>query len=92
MAKIDSAAKKTDRAAFWQEHLSAWSASGLTQADYCRQHELSAAAFGWWKRQLQGKPKARRRSSGTKRPPPASPPNSSAIRGSATWPRHKHGG
>ncbi len=66
MARTDSTAKKTDRAVFWHEHLSAWSASGLTQADYCRQHQLSRAAFGWWKRQLHGKPKPRRRSSGTK--------------------------
>jgi hypothetical protein len=60
--------KKTSRRPFWQQHLRAWSGSGLTQADYCRQRQLSAAAFGWWKRQLQGKPKARKRSSGTKRP------------------------
>jgi len=69
MAKTDSTTtKKTSRRPFWQEHLRAWSASGLTQADYCRQHKLSRAAFGWWKRQLQGQPKARRRSSDAKRP------------------------
>ena len=60
--------KKTSRRPFWQEHLRAWSESGLTQADYCRQRQLSAAAFGWWKRQLQGKPKARKRSPAS-RPP-----------------------
>jgi len=69
MADTDGTTKnKTSRRPFWQEHLRAWSQSGLTQADYCRQHQLSAAAFGWWKRQLQGKPKPRRRSPGTKRP------------------------
>ncbi len=68
MARTDGTTKKTSRRPFWQEHLRAWSQSGLTQADYCRQHELSAAAFGWWKRRLEGKPKARKRSSGT-RPP-----------------------
>jgi hypothetical protein len=66
MADTNGTTTKTNRAAFWQEHLRAWSESGLTQADYCRQHELSAAAFGWWKRQLQGKPKPRKRSSGTR--------------------------
>jgi len=60
--------KKTSRRPFWQQHLRAWSQSGLTQADYCRHHQLSAAAFGWWKRQLQGKPKPRRSLSDTKRP------------------------
>ena len=68
MAENDGTATKTSRRPFWQQHLQAWSQSGLTQADYCRQHELSRAAFGWWKRQLQGKPKPRRRSPGTKRP------------------------
>ncbi len=67
MADTDGTTKKkTSRRPFWQEHLRAWSESGLTQADYCRQHQLSAAAFGWWKRRLEGKPKARKRSSGTK--------------------------
>ena len=48
MADIDGTTKnKTSRRPFWQEHLRAWSQSGLTQADYCRQHELSRAAFGW---------------------------------------------
>ena len=66
MADTDSTTKKkTSRRPFWQEHLRAWSESGLTQADYCRQHQLSRAAFGWWKRQLQGKPKARKRSPAT---------------------------
>jgi hypothetical protein len=68
MAKTDSTTTKTNRAAFWQGHLSAWSASGLTQVAYCRQHQLSRAAFGWWKRQLQGKVEARRGSPGAKRP------------------------
>jgi len=68
MADTDGTTTKTNRAAFWQEHLRAWSQSGLTQADYCRQQQLSAAAFGWWKRQLHGKAKPRRRSSGAKRP------------------------
>jgi len=68
MADTDGTTKnKTSRRSFWQKHLRAWFQSGLTQADYCRQHELSRAAFGWWKRQLQGKPKPRRRSPGTKR-------------------------
>ena len=40
------------RGRFWQRHLERWRPSGLSQAEYCRQHELSAAAFGWWKGQL----------------------------------------
>ena len=67
MADTDGTTKKkTSRRPFWQEHLRAWSESGLTQADYCRQHQLSRAAFGWWKRQLRGKPRVRKGRTGTK--------------------------
>ncbi len=69
MAKTDRTTTKTNRAAFWQEHLSAWSASGLTQVAYCRRHQLSRAAFGWWKRQLRGKPSIRKGRTATKEPP-----------------------
>jgi hypothetical protein len=69
MTDTDGTTKnRTSRRPFWQKHLRAWSESGLTQTDYCRQHQLSAAAFGWWKRQLQGRPSRRKRSSGAKRP------------------------
>ncbi|MHA2314879.1 MAG: IS66 family insertion sequence element accessory protein TnpA [Candidatus Hermodarchaeia archaeon] len=46
---------KTSRAIYWQKHLSQWSESGLTQAEYCRRNKLSAAAFNWWKGQLRRK-------------------------------------
>lgn len=78
MADTDGTTKKkTSRRPFWQEHLQAWSESGLTQADYCRQHQLSAAAFGWWKRRLEGKPKVRKRSPAS-RPPQRG--NQTAVR------------
>ena len=68
MAKTDRTTTKTNRAAFWQEHLRAWSESGLTQVAYCRQHQLSRAAFGWWKRQLRGKPRVRKGRTAAKQP------------------------
>ena len=71
MAENDSMTKKKtkmNRKPFWQKHLQAWSETNLTQAAYCRQHQISAAAFAWWKRQLQGKPKTVRKPSGTKQP------------------------
>ncbi len=42
----------TGRGRFWARHLHRWQQSGLSQAQYCRQQQLSAPAFGWWKRQL----------------------------------------
>jgi hypothetical protein len=50
----DSQPRKTltVRGRFWARHLHRWKQSGLSQAQYCRQQQLSVAAFGWWKRQL----------------------------------------
>lgn len=32
----------------WQEHVSTWRSSGMTQAAYCRQHQLNATTFNGW--------------------------------------------
>jgi hypothetical protein len=42
----------TARGRFWQGHIQRWGQSGLLQVQYCRQQQLSVAAFRWWKRQL----------------------------------------
>jgi hypothetical protein len=31
--------------AHWKQHIEAWQASGLTQAAYCRRHELNPGTF-----------------------------------------------
>jgi len=43
---------RTERGRFWERHLQRWSRSGLSQARYCREHQLSAGTFGWWKGRL----------------------------------------
>ena len=43
--------------------MSQWSKSGLTQAEYCRRNELSAAAFHWWKAELRRKANAQKKPS-----------------------------
>jgi hypothetical protein len=53
------------RGRFWQGHLQQWQQSGLSQAQYCREQGLSAAAFGWWKGRL---------SRAQTRPEPTTPP------------------
>jgi len=55
--------KKTSRAVYWRKHISQWSKSGLTQAEYCRRNEVSAAAFQWWKGQLRRKVKTQKKPS-----------------------------
>jgi len=37
---------------YWEEHIENWSHSGLTQSEYCRQHNLPYNMFRRWKRNL----------------------------------------
>jgi len=39
----------------WTSHIEAWRTSGLSQVDYCRQHELSRHRFTYWKCKLDKK-------------------------------------
>ncbi|MEN6426744.1 MAG: hypothetical protein ABFE13_15400 [Phycisphaerales bacterium] len=43
---------RTEQGWFWQRYLQQWRQSGLSQAQYCRRHHLSAPAFGRWKGRL----------------------------------------
>ena len=40
------------RAQNWQQHMDAWSASGLSRAQYCRDHALSYYVFNYWHAKL----------------------------------------
>ena len=44
MSRIKSVISCAD----WQQHVSTWRTSGLTQAAYCRQHQLNATTFNGW--------------------------------------------
>jgi hypothetical protein len=37
---------------FWSEHLSKWRDSGLSQANYCRQHALCQDSFSYHKSKI----------------------------------------
>lgn len=37
----------------WQRHIRSWQASGLSQAGYCRKHDLSLASFGYWRKRVK---------------------------------------
>ncbi|WP_299948094.1 hypothetical protein [uncultured Microbulbifer sp.] len=34
---------------FWQQHISAWKNSNLSQAAYCQQRELKLSTFTYWR-------------------------------------------
>lgn len=36
----------------WEGHVREWKLSGLSQAEYCREHHISIKSFGYWKRKL----------------------------------------
>ena len=48
MNKKNNTAKVTH----WQAHLQAWKESGLSQAGYCKKHNLIYSKFGYWQRKL----------------------------------------
>jgi hypothetical protein len=37
---------------FWQDHVTAWLSSGLSQAAYCKQHEIKFHNFAYWRNRL----------------------------------------
>ena len=39
--------------AYWRGHSEAWKLSGLTQQEYCEQHNISLKNFGNWRAQLK---------------------------------------
>ena len=39
----------SEKRAFWQKHFKDWQQSNLPQREYCKQHNLSFASFGYWR-------------------------------------------
>lgn len=39
----------------WRNRVKDWERSGLSQAEYCRQHKLKASQFLYWKKRIAGK-------------------------------------
>jgi len=44
-----------DRRRYWQAHIKALTESGLSRAEYCRQHKLSYHALIYWQRKFARK-------------------------------------
>lgn len=41
-----------NKAQFWQDHITAWQGSSLSQATYCKQHEIKFHNFAYWRNRL----------------------------------------
>jgi hypothetical protein len=48
-----TALKSEGKRRFWEEHLSGWQASGRSQREYCREHDLRLSGFGYWRQRLR---------------------------------------
>ena len=40
------------RRRFWEHHIEQWHKSGVSQAAYCRKHQLKAHRFYYWRRRI----------------------------------------
>jgi hypothetical protein len=41
-----------NKSQFWQDHITAWQGSGLSQTAYCKQHEMKFHNFAYWRNRL----------------------------------------
>jgi hypothetical protein len=41
-----------NKAQFWQDHITAWQGSRLSQTAYCKQHEIKFHNFAYWRNRL----------------------------------------
>ena len=37
---------------YWSSHIERWHESGLSQSDYCREHDLKGHQFVYWKKRM----------------------------------------
>ena len=37
---------------FWQQHITYWRQSRLSQKEYCKQNDISFSSFGYWRTRL----------------------------------------
>ena len=50
--------QEIDKEAQWQDHIKQWSTSGLSQAEYCRVHNLSSRQFRYYKIKFEQRDKS----------------------------------
>ncbi len=46
---------KSERQKYWSDNISQYHASGLSQKEFCRRHNISYWSFNTWKRRLENK-------------------------------------
>ena len=55
MSDAQQSKKLTERGAYWQKRVQEWEASELTQAAFCKEHNLSFDSFKKWRQRLSAR-------------------------------------
>ncbi len=52
MVKKSRAEQLEQKRTYWKRHINSWQETGLTQVEYCRQHDLKHHQLVYWKRRF----------------------------------------
>jgi hypothetical protein len=52
MVPISRAEQLEQLRSFWKQHIDSWQATGLTQTEYCRRHDLKHHQLVYWKKRF----------------------------------------
>ena len=52
MEQITRAEQLEQKRTYWKQHIESWQETGLTQAEYCRRHNLKHYQLVYWKKRF----------------------------------------
>jgi hypothetical protein len=52
MEQISRAEQLEQKRTYWKQHIDSWQETGLTQAEYCRRHNLKHHQLVYWKKRI----------------------------------------
>ncbi len=52
MEELSRAEQLEQKRSYWKHHIDSWQETGLTQAEYCRQHNLKHHQLVYWKKRF----------------------------------------
>ena len=52
MEQISRAEQVEQKRAYWKQHIDSWQQTGLTQAEYCRRHNLKHHQLVYWRKRF----------------------------------------
>ena len=52
MEQISKAEQLEQKHTYWRQHIDSWQETGLTQAEYCRRHNLKHHQLVYWKKRF----------------------------------------